>query len=321
MGLPAFLSTHGLESPAALNLACSEAQLRFAESRFAGALAPVLASVPGGPAPNVAADGTVVVAPALQHSPHEAVVRQALEALIPWRKGPWNIAGISVDAEWDSRAKWERLAPLLPPVRGKRVLDIGCNNGWYGWHLLADTPSGGASAVVGVDPTALYMAQHALVQHLAPDPRHIVEPIGLAALEGVGPVFDVVLLMGILYHHPDPVQVLRLARSLLAPGGRLVVETIVVAGDDPVAWVPEGRYAGANGFWLLPTNRALRAWLKRSDLRVLTQDTPTPTTPVEQRGTAWRPGASLAEGLDPNDPGRTVEGLPAPLRTIIVAAR
>jgi tRNA (mo5U34)-methyltransferase len=44
-----------------------------------------------------------------------------------------------------------------------------------------------------------------------------------------------------------------------------------------------------------------------------------PTTTAEQRSTPWMRFESLAEALDPQDPARTVEGHPAPLRAALLA--
>jgi tRNA (mo5U34)-methyltransferase len=44
----------------------------------------------------------------------------------------------------------------------------------------------------------------------------------------------------------------------------------------------------------------------------------TDTTVHEQRSTEWMPFESLAEALDPDDPSRTIEGLPAPMRAIVI---
>ena len=43
-----------------------------------------------------------------------------------------------------------------------------------------------------------------------------------------------------------------------------------------------------------------------------------PTTVAEQRGTDWMRFDSLTQALDPEDPTRTVEGHPAPLRAAVL---
>jgi tRNA (mo5U34)-methyltransferase len=43
------------------------------------------------------------------------------------------------------------------------------------------------------------------------------------------------------------------------------------------------------------------------------------TTSDEQRKTDWIDTESLENFLDPNDPSKTIEGYPAPLRAIFIA--
>ena len=57
-----------------------------------------------------------------------AALKNALQGLIPWRKGPFELFGVQVDTEWRSDWKWQRVAPYLD-LAGKRVLDVGCGNG------------------------------------------------------------------------------------------------------------------------------------------------------------------------------------------------
>ncbi len=47
----------------------------------------------------------------------------------------------------------------------------------------------------------------------------------------------------------------------------------------------------------------------------------TPTTTMEQRSTDWMRFESLEQALDPLDRTLTVEGLPAPVRAIVVARK
>ncbi|HCL53707.1 MAG TPA: tRNA 5-methoxyuridine(34)/uridine 5-oxyacetic acid(34) synthase CmoB, partial [Pseudomonas sp.] len=78
-------------------------------------------------------------------------MRQALMGLSPWRKGPFDLFGVHVDTEWRSDWKWARVAPHLD-LAGKRILDVGCGNGYYMWRMLG----AGADSVVGVDPNWLF---------------------------------------------------------------------------------------------------------------------------------------------------------------------
>ncbi|WP_372808825.1 DUF1698 domain-containing protein, partial [Pontiella sp.] len=63
----------------------------------------------------------------------------------------------------------------------------------------------------------------------------------------------------------------------------------------------------------------LERWLKRCGLRdIRTVDINT-TSIEEQRSTDWMTFESLPDYLDPTDPSKTVEGLPAPKRAVVVA--
>jgi tRNA (mo5U34)-methyltransferase len=45
----------------------------------------------------------------------------------------------------------------------------------------------------------------------------------------------------------------------------------------------------------------------------------TPTTSAEQRKTDWIQTESLKDFLDPDNPSKTVEGYPAPVRAVFLA--
>ena len=78
-----------------------------------------------------------------------AQMRTALMGLSPWRKGPFDLFGVHVDTEWRSDWKWSRVAPHLD-LKGKRILDVGCGNGYYMWRMLG----AGADSVIGGESEA-----------------------------------------------------------------------------------------------------------------------------------------------------------------------
>lgn len=243
--------------------------------------------------------------------------REALLRLAPWRKGPFQVDGLLVDSEWRSNLKWNRVAAAIGPLAGRAVLDVGSGNGYYALRLCG----AGARLVLGIDPTLLYVVQFlAITRFLAPVPVHVL-PFRLEDLPGPLPAFDTVLSMGVLYHQRSPLDHLRQLRDALRPGGELVLETLVLPGEEPAARTPPGRYARMRNVWLLPTVRELLTWLERSGFRDARVADLTLTTPTEQRRTDWMPFESLAEALDPADPSHTVEGWPAPRRALLVAGR
>lgn len=239
----------------------------------------------------------------------------ALLSLAPWRKGPFTVAGITIDSEWRSDLKWARLQQHIAPLTGRKVLDIGCGNGYYAMQMRA----AGADIVIGVDPTLLYVMQFLAVRLLQPVDNVFVLPLRGEELPQNDRLFDTCFSMGVLYHQRSPLDHLRLVKGMLRPAGQLVLETIVLPGDQACAFTPPDRYARMRNVWLLPTIPELTTWLRRSgfaDIDVVDQSI---TTVDEQRTTEWMPFESLAAALDPADPARTVEGLPAPRRAIVLA--
>ncbi len=244
-----------------------------------------------------------------------AKLESALMGLLPWRKGPFDLGGIRVDAEWRCDLKWARLADRIEPLAGRRVLDVGCGNGWYALRMR----EAGAGFVLGIDPTLLYLVQFRAIARLTDTRGICLLPLRLDELPTATRAFDTAFSMGVLYHQRSPLAHLGELRAALRPGGQLVLETLVLPGEDARAATPPGRYARMNNVWLLPSIAELRTWLARSRFRDIEIIDETPTTTDEQRQTPWMPFESLAEALDPNDPTLTIEGWPAPRRAVLTA--
>ena len=241
--------------------------------------------------------------------------RTLLLQLAPWRKGPFDIGSVHIDAEWRSDLKWQRVQGAIAPLAGRRILDVGCGNGYYALRM-ADA---GAAAVLGIDPTLLYVMQFlAVTAHLPPKPVAVL-PLRLHELPEACHAFDTTFSMGVLYHQRSPLEHLRQLRTTLRSGGQLVLETIFIPGEESCARTPPGRYARMKNVWLLPTLAELTTWLQRSGFREVQIVDTAITTSEEQRSTAWMSFESLAEALDPQDFSRTVEGWPAPRRVVATA--
>lgn len=190
------------------------------------------------------------------HSDHDAAlqaqVKEALQGLIPWRKGPFDFFGVQVDTEWRSDWKWERVSPHVE-LRGKRVLDVGCGNGYYQWRMLG----AGAESVVGVDPNWLFLCQFLAAKRYLPELPAWHLPLALEDLPEKLEGFDTVFSMGVLYHRRSPIDHLLALKDCLKRGGELVLETLVVEGDASTVLVPEDRYAQMRNVWFLPSVAAL----------------------------------------------------------------
>ncbi|PHQ80399.1 MAG: tRNA 5-methoxyuridine(34)/uridine 5-oxyacetic acid(34) synthase CmoB [Coxiella sp. (in: Bacteria)] len=243
-------------------------------------------------------------------------LRQLLMSLSPWRKGPFEFFGITVDAEWRSDWKWDRLMSGIESLAGRRVLDIGCGNGYYAFRMLG----AGAAHVVGVDPSLSALMQFtALCSGLPQQPPISLLPIGIDQVPDRLPVFDTVFSMGVLYHRRSPLDHLYHIRHLLRPGGELVLETLVIDGGKGHVLLPSHRYAQMRNIWFIPSVDELVGWLKRIGFQRVQCINESVTTVQEQRSTPWMKFHSLSQFLDPNDPQLTVEGYPAPKRVILTA--
>ena len=141
----------------------------------------------------------------------------------PWRKGPFQIGDVFIDTEWRSDWKWQRLASEIKPLAGKRVLDIGCGNGYHCWRMAGQ----GAKMVIGVDPFRVYVMQYHVLRHFIKDvPVHVL-PLGMEELPEMAEAFDTVFSMGVLYHRRSPMDHLLDLMNFLKPGGELVLETLI----------------------------------------------------------------------------------------------
>ena len=244
-----------------------------------------------------------------------AALEDALQGLHPWRKGPFDLFGLQIDTEWRSDWKWDRLAGEIDSLAGRRVLDVGCGSGYHCWRMRG----AGATDVVGIDPTPLFVLQFRAIQHYLRQPGIHVLPL---AMQDVPPglrAFDTVFSMGILYHRRSPLDHLLALRESLRPGGQLVLETLVIEGAEGATLVPSDRYARMGNVWFLASPATLLNWLGKLKFRDARLVDVSVTSVAEQRRTAWMRFNSLADFLDPADPSRTVEGYPAPRRAIVVA--
>ena len=115
-------------------------------------------------------------------------------------------------------------------LEGKRVLDIGCNSGF--WSIQCALL--GAREVVGFDAR----------RELVDEASFIREVVGCGNVqfrvldfwdmnpETMGGSFDVVLNLGILYHLPDPLEALKRTRQMA--NGYIILDTMLVRSEDSI---------------------------------------------------------------------------------------
>ncbi len=248
---------------------------------------------------------------------NHAQLLQALQQLIPWRKGPYDLFGIDLTTEWQSDWKWDRLAPHISPLHNRRVLDVGCGNGYHCWRMYGE----GAQQVIGIDPSPRFVVQFYMLKKYWPEAPVEVLPLPLEALPEKLEAFDTCFSMGVLYHRRSPMDHLRELKDTLRPGGELILETLVIEGADGQVLVPPGRYASMGNVWFIPSVPSLVSWLQKSGFSNVRCVDINKTSLAEQQATDWMKFHSLQDFLDPQDHSKTIEGHPAPRRAIFVAEK
>ncbi len=244
-------------------------------------------------------------------------IESNLRSFIPWRKGPFSVFGVEVDSEWQSQRKWQRLLPHLPDLKDKVIADIGCSNGYYMFRMTPYKPE----LVIGFEPSVQHYYCFKALNNMAAQKNLEIDLLGVEHLTLFPECFDVLFLMGIIYHRSSPVDTLRDVFSSLKSGGTLILESQAIPGTDETALFPEKTYAKVPGTYFVPTGNCLKNWLLRagfSDVELFCQH---PMSSIEQRRTDWMEFESYTDFLDPQDPAKTVEGYPAPDRVFLIGRK
>jgi len=237
--------------------------------------------------------------------------------LKPWRKGPFKLFDIFIDSEWNSSIKWNRLKDHIPTLTNKKIMDIGSSSGYYMFKMLNSNPQ----FVLGVEPFLRYYFQYKVLKHYINKDNIANLPLRFDDLPMMENYFDVIFCMGILYHRKSPLQTLNDLYLKLSDTGELILETLIIKGDDDYILYPEKTYAKMHNVYFIPTVKILLSWLTKAGFtknKVIDIST---TTINEQRKTDWIDSESLNTFLDESDNAKTVEGYPAPLRVIIKSSK
>lgn len=250
-------------------------------------------------------------------SAEQEQIRTDLRQFMPWRKGPFSVYGIDIDAEWRSERKWQRLVPHLPDLEGKTVADIGCNNGYYMFRMAPSKPR----LVLGFEPTVQHYYCFKALNGMAGLDNLQIDLLGVEHLNLFPSCFDVIFLMGVIYHRPSPVDTLRDILTALQPGGDLLLESQAIPGTDPIALFPEATYAKVPGTYFVPSGACLCNWLKKAGFIDIELFCSHPMSAAEQRRTDWMTFESYQDFLQPQAPHLTLEGYPAPWRVFVKARK
>jgi tRNA (mo5U34)-methyltransferase len=215
-------------------------------------------------------------------------IRERVRALGPWFHNI-DLGGVQTAPDHFlgdyPTAHWRIFENALPwDLRGRSVLDIGCNAGFFSLQMHAR----GASRVLGIDSDERYLAQARLAAEIRGAPvefrRLTVYEVALLRER-----FDVVLFMGVLYHlrhpllaldllHAHVVNDLLLFQTMLR--GSEAVEPIAAdypfserdvfdRPDFPKLHFIERKYAGDQTNWWIPNRAAAEAMLRSAGFAIL----------------------------------------------------
>jgi tRNA (mo5U34)-methyltransferase len=180
--------------------------------------------------------------------------------------------------------KWQEIAPWLPrDLSGWRVLDVGCNAGFYSFQLAQR----GAS-VLGIDVEPHYLAQAEWARgELGLDADVEFRCMEVYDIARSHESFDLVWFMGVFYHLRYPLLALDLLaertrrlmmfQTLTMPGETVVEDTtdcpigdrtrLLDPGWPKMAFI-EHRLADDPTNWWAANHAAVEAMLRSSGLRV-----------------------------------------------------
>jgi len=238
-------------------------------------------------------------------------IKALAKKLMPWRKGPFEVFGTYIDTEWRSNIKYNLIRPHFN-LQGKRVADIGCNNGYYLFRMQEDQPE----LLVGFDPSPIYKTQFDFMNHFAKT-KIVYELLGVEHVEFYEEKFDFIFCLGVLYHRSDPVAMLKSLYKGLDRYGEVLLDTFYIEGEDEVCLSPKSSYSKIPNIYFVPTIPALKNWCLRAGFSHFEVLETSKTELEEQRKTEWIEGQSLEDFLDPDDSSKTVEGYPAPARVYV----
>jgi SAM-dependent methyltransferase len=131
---------------------------------------------------------------------------------------------------------WSVVVPIVEMTRrelhkidlcGKRVLDVGCRDGFF----ALEAEKLGASEVLGIDHDLTPGVAEFLLRHFNSCVQ--IQSFDLFDLrpETFG-LFDVVIFPGVLYHLRYPFWALKLLRDVLSDDGIMLLETAILADDN-----------------------------------------------------------------------------------------
>jgi len=197
-------------------------------------------------------------------------VQQRINSVAAWRHRIEVAPGVVTPGHEDTAEEWRRLR-VPSDLSGKRVLDVGCSDGFYSFacqQLGAEvTAIDDESSLLAGGLNGFQVAQELLgsrVEYRTADVHALPESLG---------TFDLILFINVLYHLRNPLLALDELAAAAKPGARLILKTYFrqdvrfwvkgrpVAFDisrSPKWWFfPNSELAGDPTNWFAPNKAAL----------------------------------------------------------------
>lgn len=241
----------------------------------------------------------------IDHPLFEGFIDRYCDELQPFCQAPFALPGKRVlQGPWLGDYKLQHF-PLCDvnaeTVAKKRVLDIGCNAGFDTFYLSTLGPS----EIIGIEPAPLFYYQALFLWALYSCPNlRFLNTLWQDIRKSTFGSFDLINCQGIFYHEPGPMLLLEALFDLLAPGGKLVLETHVTLDDDTKALFVEGAFWDDDNWFWIPSEATVCAMLRACGFEevIVRAKHPVPSK-------------------NPDDPLRTVEGVPVGGRAFFTARR
>ncbi|HWI57518.1 MAG TPA: TIGR04290 family methyltransferase [Bacillota bacterium] len=181
--------------------------------------------------------------------------------------------------------KWRSFANAIPAdLRGKTVLDIGCNAGFYSIEMKRR----GADRVLGVDFDETYLAQARFAAEMSGADIEFRQ-LSVYDLGSLGEKFDLVLFLGVFYHLRHPLLALDLIHEHVAKD-LLVFQSMQRGSDEieplaedyhfwqtqiferpgfPRMYFIEKKYSGDPTNWWIPNRACTESLLRSAGFEIL----------------------------------------------------
>jgi tRNA (mo5U34)-methyltransferase len=214
-------------------------------------------------------------------------IKRRVEALGPWFHN-LDLQGVATAPSHFlgdyPRIKWQRFSHAIPSdLRGKTVLDIGCNAGFFSIEMKRR----GAERVVGIDSDPSYLAQAQFAAEVSGCDIELRQ-LSVYEVAQLGR-FDLVLFTGVFYHLRHPLLALDLIRRH-AVGELLVFQSmqrgssevselardypfsntdVFRSEDFPRMHFIEHGYSGDETNWWIPNRACVEAVLRSAGFSII----------------------------------------------------